>query len=460
MSDPVAVPRDDEGFRAKLMRAARLSSLTFVAQVALRIVSVTILTRLLAPDIYGVFAVVLTYLYMLRMLSDLGIRPIILSAETEPDAAFLQTCWTIGALRGTAMLLVSIGVAALLDLAQARDLFDPESAYSAPELPLAIAAIGIVPFISSFVSPNQFMAERRMSFGRITALEISGHVAGLIVTIAMAWWLRSIWALVAGAMATQIIDTGGSHILFKGPPPRFRLDRAHIRTVLTRGIRILGNSALTMVAQTADRLVLGLAMEASTFGFYHIARQFVDIGAAFLNTVHQKSGMQVFTHLLKTRAGEVRRNYYRYRLFFDALAGTAAGGLFATAPLLVGILFDDRYAGVTPILRILCFSLLVIGPLTLSAAFMAERRFGLTALLTAMSAVTIWVGLGIAIQAGSTTLALGVVALHHLPQALTLMVLAARRGWVSWLREAIPLVFFGLGFVLGQGIMALWTLAV
>ena len=65
------------------MEAGALSMARFASRIYLRLVSTVVLTRLLAPEIYGTFAIVLTYLFILDMLSDLGFRSLVLTREGD-----------------------------------------------------------------------------------------------------------------------------------------------------------------------------------------------------------------------------------------------------------------------------------------------------------------------------------------------------------------------------------------
>lgn len=441
------------GFRAKLLRAAQLSTLVFLSRIALRLVSITILTRLLAPDIYGVFAIILTWLYILNMMSDIGIRSLVLTHDGPIDGEFLSTCWTVSILRGVVVALMSAALAGLLIALQGREVFDPDGVYAAPVLPAALAVIGLLQIVGSAQSPLFFLNERDMAFGRVAAIEIAASVAGLVVTIAFAIWFRSVWALVAGAAVTAGMKTVASHLFFSGPRLRLGFTRDTLVTVFKRGRWIMGHSILTMLAQVADRLVLGFLLDASGFGFYYIARQFSDLVRTFLNTLHARTGLQLFTHILKAETSDIRRNYYRYRLVFDAVSGVIAGALVVLADPIVSVMFDDRYADVAPMLSILALSLLLIGPVLLRDAFSARREFRRMAALSFLSTATIWAGLVIAILAGSVPLALFFIALYRLPEAIVLAVSGAREGWIRPLREVMPLVFFALGWVLVEAAM-------
>ena len=85
-------------FRAQISKSSKLLTLRFASNIGLRLISTVVLSRLLAPDVYGIFAVVLVYMYVLEMLSDLGLRTLILTREGEVSKEFLRTCWTISIL--------------------------------------------------------------------------------------------------------------------------------------------------------------------------------------------------------------------------------------------------------------------------------------------------------------------------------------------------------------------------
>lgn len=444
--------------RTKIMTSAKLSSLQFVSSVGLRLISTIVLTRLLAPEIYGVFAIVLVYIYVLEMVSDLGIRSLILTKEGEVEDDFLRTCWTAAILRGIVIASVSCAIAGVIALLQTNGIFAADSPYMSPDLPLALAAVGGTVIITSFHSPLLFVQERHMAFGRVTTLKIALGVVALVATIAFAVYLQSIWALVLGNLIRALVQVVLSFVLFKGPPMRLMLKRAYLTLMIDRGKWIMGHSALTALSQAGDRLLLGLVMSSTTFGFYFIARQLVDITLSFLMSLHGQMGLQVFTQLQNATAENFRTNYYRYRLFFDAVAGLSAGGLIVLAPLVVEILLDDRYRGVAPIAQILIWAILLIGPLLMRAAFLAERRFKEMTYLSIISVATLWIGLtGAVFVLESTTIALMVIATHRLPEAMILIVLAGDRDWVVIWREFMGFIFCGIGILLGLGGLELWN---
>lgn len=423
----------------------------------LRLVSTVVLTRLLAPDVYGVFAVVLVYMYILEMFSDVGLRSLVFTKEEPVDDAFLHTCWTIAIARGFVILLFSVGLGYSISILQQSGTFPNSSAYAAPELPWALAALGIVSFVKGFQSLNLFMTERQMQFGRVTLMRISANFISLIVTITLAVYLRSIWALVLGALVRSLIDVVFSFLLFSGPSMKLRADLASLRLAYGRGKWILTHSILTALAHSADRLALGFFMSSATFGSYAIARQIIELFTKFVASMHSQMALQVFTKVLADEVSVFRQKYYRYRLVFDSISGLCAGGLLVLAPMIVTIIFDERYKSVAPLMQMLCLGLVVIGPLILRDAFSAQRKFKDMTILSIASTATIWLGLGVSLLIFSSIPAAVIcIALYRLPEAIMLWVKGYRLGWITPARETLPIIFLLAGMASGWAVLEVW----
>lgn len=454
MAEATAKPTS---FTRKIAKSVGLSLMEFAVRFGLRLVSTVILTRLLAPEIYGIFAVVLVYQYLMEMFSDLGLRSFVITKEGELDEDLLRTCWTISILRGLVILAVSALIALVIAWLQLRGTFPADSAYNAPVLPWAIFALGATSLLFGFQSMNLFIAERNMAFTHVSLSIILSSVLGLVATIAYAYVHPTVWALVVGSAVTFGFQVIYSYLAFSGPPMRLRWHPPSVRLILDRGRWLIGHSSLTAVTQGADRLLLGVIMDSTTFGLYYIAVQIRDFCNGFLKLVNARMGLQVFTHILKAPTEVFRRNYYRYRLVFDALAGLGAGTLIMLAQPIVDLVFDPRYAGVGPILQILALVFVLVGPMLLRSAFSAERKFREMMYLSLVTTVTLWVGLGLTIFVfKSLTAALVVIALHQLPEALILTIAGYRRNWVRLRGEIMTPVFLCLGLAFGWGLHRLW----
>jgi O-antigen/teichoic acid export membrane protein len=449
---------DSDSLRHKIFASVALSTMVFVVQIIVRLLSTIILTRMLAPEIFGVFAVVMMFIFILEQFSDVGVRSLVLTKEDDLNDSFMQSCWTVQILRGILIfgvcVLLALGVSAMQQIGA----FPPASSYSDVALPYAIAAIGGSSIVGGFASPTKFIYEREMRFRQVSLETIIYTALSVVITIGLAFYLRNIWALVISNLASAVIAVVLSYTMFKGPVMRLNWNVTNFRLIIARGKWIMSHSALTAVVIVADRMVLGFAISASSFGFYYIARQIVDLVGLFLYSVHGQMGLQVFTALQNGGSAErLRASYYRYRMLFDGIAMFGAGAFMTFASTLVDIIYDDRYADVAGMIQILAISLILIGPGLLREAYSAERRFREMTMLSVVRAASIWIGLTIAVFGfGSVTAALFVVALHRIPETMILLIKGHREGWVSWLSEIrlLPLVAIGAAF--GWGLAELW----
>ena len=97
-----------------MARALRSSMLTvggFGAAQVMRLASNLILTRLLFPEAFGLMALVSVFMMGLQQFSDVGVTPAILQSRRGDERDFLNTAWTIQAVRGAGLWLLACALA-------------------------------------------------------------------------------------------------------------------------------------------------------------------------------------------------------------------------------------------------------------------------------------------------------------------------------------------------------------
>ena len=76
----------------------------------LRVVSSSILTRLLLPAYFGELMLVTTVIIGLNLLSDIGLAPSVIQSKRGDDPVFLNTAWTVQVLRGVALWIIALAL--------------------------------------------------------------------------------------------------------------------------------------------------------------------------------------------------------------------------------------------------------------------------------------------------------------------------------------------------------------
>lgn len=456
----LANPAEDRTLDEKLFVSGMFSGLEYAVNILCRLISTLILTRLLTPEIYGLFAIIMTFQVIVVMLTDFGIRSLIIVSDDAHDRDFLRTCWSVQAARGVGIYGIILIIALTLWMLQQADMTPDGSVYASAELAPALAIAGFQLVLQGLESVNQHVYAREMKFGRICLLNIVKSAFSPVVTILIALIWPSVWALVIAGLLTGTLAMLMTFFLFKGPAMGICWQKEHARELYDRGKWIISHSGLTVVTTTADRILLSIFLPASTLGIYTLAVQMIDIPRLLLDKIQHTLFLQVFQSLgTSGDATEMRRKYYGYRIPFDILACMAAGGFMTASPALIDLMYDPRYAQAGEIMQILAIGLPFVGMGIIREAFSAQKRFRLMTLVSLVQAGSIWIGLIVALPVmGSMLGAFLVIALYRLPEFLVLLGLARRENWILPLKEIRFLPIVAVGAALGLGVDYLWSL--
>ena len=243
--------------RARVLNAGAWSLAGFALSTIIRFGTNLLMTRLLAPEMFGVMAIASTVMVGLAMFSDLGVKQSIVQSKRGHEAAFLNTAWSIQILRGlllwTAALCVSLGIL----LAGRVGVIPAGSVYSAPSLPFVVAVLSFSAAIGGFDSTKLIEASRELLVRRITKIEIASQIFGLAAMIAWVSVDRSIWALVTGSLCSTLARVTLGHAILPGVRNRWHWDKTASREVIHFGKWILVASILGFLVNSGDRLLLG-----------------------------------------------------------------------------------------------------------------------------------------------------------------------------------------------------------
>ncbi|MEM7530078.1 MAG: oligosaccharide flippase family protein [Pseudomonadota bacterium] len=455
-------PAAERSMAEKLAIAAALQGVEQTVNMVCRLGATLVLTRLLAPEIYGVFVIIMTVQIMMLLLTDFGPRALIISmkAEEAVDPSFIQTCWTLQILRGAILLPVMCLLGFGLSFGQDAGLFAADSAYSDADLPAALAVCGLTIFVQGFQSTNQFVHERQLRILRLSMIRIAFFVISPLLMILLALVTPTVWSMVIAGLIGEAMRVATLAYFVDGPRMRFLIDPRHWREIVGHLRWIISTSGLHVITREADNFILGLFVPAQLLGAYFIAKQIASLPINMLRGFGGTTSVQVFNRLLEMPdPADRRRQYYRYRLPIDALCYLLTGTFVAAGPQIVVLLYDARYAEAGPIVQILALALPLLGSSFVSSAFMAQRRFRVGATVMLVDAATlIGVTLTALIAFDSTMMAYFGIALYRLPGVTLLMFWARSEGWIDLAKEfrLMPAVLLGLAFGWVAGEVILW----
>src|SRR5687768_14422798 len=83
-------------------------ALSMVVTSAGRLVSTVCLTRLLSPEVYGITGIIMSIFYMFNMVTDIGLQSYVIRHERTGEAHFLDSVFTIHAVRGVILAVATV----------------------------------------------------------------------------------------------------------------------------------------------------------------------------------------------------------------------------------------------------------------------------------------------------------------------------------------------------------------
>jgi O-antigen/teichoic acid export membrane protein len=334
-----------------------------------------ILTRMLAPELFGLMALLITFVQGLSLFSDIGIRPSIIQSKRGDDPVFLNTAWTMQILRGVGIfiigLIISSPVAKFYGVQ--ADLTPQEQAQLTQQLTVLLPAITSITLMQGLNSTALATLNKKIDISRITLFELGSQVINLTLIIVFASFSPTIWALLGGVLISQFISTIWSHFLDpNGISHRLLWDKECARSLIKFGRWIFVSTAMSFLASQADRLILGKLFSLEMLGIYTVAFTFADIPRQIVKTVSMRVIYPVISEKKDLPRHQLRAKILDKRWLLLVALSLPIILLTCFGDYLIFLLYDPRYkqaAWMLPVLAIGFWPLLL--QMTASPSLMA-----------------------------------------------------------------------------------------
>ncbi len=345
---PEAAPR----IGARALRGSLWTVGGLCASQLLRLASNIAITRLLAPEVYGLMGLVNVFMTGLVMFSDIGLGPSIIQSKRGEERDFLDTAWTLSVVRGLVLALAACALAWPVAWVYADAGADDPKWQLALVLPVA----GLSGLIGGLCSTSVFSANRKLALGRLMLLELAAQVFGLVVMLAWAWWRPTVWAMVGGNLASALAKTALSFVVLPQARNRFRWEPSAVREMWDFGKWIFLSTAVTFFAFKADQLMLFKLVTLEQGGVYVVAIVFAGMA---LEVVSRLTTIVIFPVLSEQGRDAPERMEQRLAQVRGALLQLGAFALLAMLLLLpaaIRLLYRPEYHGAGWMAQLSCFA--------------------------------------------------------------------------------------------------------
>lgn len=336
------------GIKNLFIHGAFWTFLGYALSQVLRLASNLILARLLAPQDFGLIAIVTVFMIGLAMFSDIGIGPNIIHSERGEDENFLNTAWTVQIIRGFLLWF------ACILLAWPMSIF-----YNQPDLVPLIVVSGLATVISGFNSTGIFSKEREVDLKKQTIYQVISQIAAILLMITVAFVHASVWALVVGSLISALVNMILSHRLV---PMRnkFCWDSDAVHSLITFGRWIFISTILGFFVNSGSNLILGKFLSMADLGLFSIGVTIAKVVELIYNQIVDRVILPVYAKIKHLPNDEIRSRIKKLRLGIMAVFLPPLWALVIFANEIIALLFDSRYQGAGWIMQTFALSFIPI----------------------------------------------------------------------------------------------------
>jgi O-antigen/teichoic acid export membrane protein len=318
------------------------STFSYGVTSVIRLGSSLILTRLLTPEAYGTFAILLSFYFIIELLSDVGTVGLLIRHPRGGEQRFVHTIWTIRLLRCTLnFCLLFLGAPLIAYL------------YHAPALTTGFRVLSFSFLLSGAESMSFALAQRDQRARIANYTDMWSSALMTIFVIVMAITLRSYLAFVFGLVLQRALVAVSSYFFYRNIGVGIAFDREAVAAQFGFARLVMPSSMLTLVLSQYDRLILLKLFNFTLLGVYSVASNLV---APVLGIIVHNARVVLYarcSQYFRTDRASARERYYRenHRLF--AVGATLAALVAGFSRLIVDVLYDSRYTMAGHILMIL-----------------------------------------------------------------------------------------------------------
>ena len=307
----------------------------------LTLLTVTVLTRLLTPEDFGIVSIGMIFMVLFNNIQDFGIAPAIIQRDTRIEESIsvgLFLRWMIGIVLLALIVCLSPTISAF---------------YNNPALTLVLIVMSLNLLIQPIAFSSLVLLNRELDFSSLAVASIVQYVVITGASIGLALANFSYWSLVLGSLSGSI-----AYVLmlryFNNTAFKPKIDRRLMKELMGFGMHLLITGLMAFVIFSIDQLVVGKVLGIVTLGIYFVAVRFGrTIGEQISGTVNKV----LFPTMARIKGSieHLKIGYVQSLRMISIVAVPLSLGISALSPLFVEVVLGKDWLLASVPIAILSF---------------------------------------------------------------------------------------------------------
>jgi O-antigen/teichoic acid export membrane protein len=327
------------GIINKALSSVKWTAITeIISRTATPIITV-VLAKFLNPEDYGIVATAMIVISFSQMLWDAGLSKALIQTEENAEDAAQVVFWTN-------IVLGCIVYTILFISAPAIAIF-----FKSPTSTPVLRVLGLQIIISSLTSVQTSLFVRNMDFQRLMWVKLLTAFFPGFFSIPMAMLGHGVWALVAGSLVGQLLN---SILLWVNSQwrPAFRYNIKLARKMMRFGFWVLAEAIGGWLQVWGDNLIIGKFLGVRELGVYRLGWSLCSIVYQLLLSPISQIIYPAFSRLQNDRPA-LLRNFHKANQMLLAVVIPIGAGLLLIGPDIAECLFGNKWEGLGFVISII-----------------------------------------------------------------------------------------------------------
>ena len=352
------------------------------------VATLVILARILSPEAFGIYALLMVFVSFSQILAQMGTSSAVIYFDDLSDR-FLSTAFffTIGT--SSLVYFVLVGVSAPL-----------ASFMDEPALTGLLRLIGLVLIINSLGLIHKALLEKKLDFKKLILVEKAALICSSVTGVVAAMNGFGAMSFVLMAVSLSVLQLIG-FMAYSKWRPRLIFGVEELKLMLSYSVNLLGFTIINYFARQSDNFLVGKFIGSSALGVYSVAYRIMLYPLENVARVLIRVLFPVFSEV-KHDSARFKRGYVQAISFIALVTFPLMFGLLVLADLFVAVVFGEGWEELAPLLMILSLVGLQQSIVTtVGSIYLAKgttslmfRIGGLNALITVTSfLIGVWFGI-------------------------------------------------------------------
>ncbi|MEM6808765.1 MAG: lipopolysaccharide biosynthesis protein [Pseudomonadota bacterium] len=301
------------------------------------LVSTLILVRLLDPADFGIAAMAMTVVTAVQLLTMFGFDVAIIQNQNA-DKDDYNTAWTLNVALGLGAGLLLIALA-----------YPAAGFYGRPELVAVYMALSLATIFQGLENIGLVDFRKHLHFDREFQFRVAVKVAAFIVTMLLAFTLRSYWALIIGTITARLAATVMSYVVHDFRP---RWSLAAAGRIMTFSKWLFLNNIMHTLRTILPDLIVGRIAGARKLGLYTVSYEISNLPTSELIAPINRALLPGFSKVGDDQAA-AGRTFLGVAGLLALLSLPMGLGIAVTAEHLTPVVLGEKWLDAAPVIEIL-----------------------------------------------------------------------------------------------------------